>query len=379
MVCAKTKRSICFIGNDNYPVLDPEYGNSYIGGESVQQTLIAKAFVTHDYDVSMIVLDHGQPDGNVVDEITVWKTYRQEAGLPVIRFLYPRMTKLWQALKKADADIYYQSCAGAQTGIVAYFCKKHRKKMVFRIAHDTDCIPGEELITYKRDKKLYRYGLKNADFIVSQSEQQRLLLSDNYGIDAPIINMAVETPGDEAVTRDIDLLWVNNIREFKRPDLLVALAKKNPHLNIVMIGGSCAGSEALFETISNDAANVDNLDYKGFVPYHEVNNYYQRCKLFVNTSDTEGFPNSFLQSWIRGTPVISFFDPDGTIEREQIGVSPANLDDMSVVINSLIKGGDKYDEMSNKARDFAFKHYAAETVAGEYISQFPKFGVVDKG
>ena len=370
-------KSICFVGSDNYPVLDPEYGDSYIGGESVQQTLIAKAFTKYNYKVSMVVLDHGQPDGNVVEDIKVWKTYQQNAGLPVVRFIYPRAIKLWQALKKADADIYYQSCAGAQTGIVALFCKIFGRKLVFRIAHDTDCVPGEELISYQRDKKIYRYGLKRADLVVAQSEQQVTLLNKHYNIDAPNINMAVEMPSEEEPERDIDVLWVNNIREFKRPELFLELAKMNPHLNFVMIGGSCTGSETLFEEITNSSAEIDNLDYKGFVPYHEVNRYYQSAKIFVNTSDSEGFPNSFLQSWIRGTPVLSFFDPDEIIIREKLGAAPNNLQLMSDRINSFVQGGAEYEDVSENARTFAFKHYAAESVVAEYIHHFERASIIE--
>ena len=36
--------NICFVNSDNYPVLNPEYGSHYIGGESVQQTLLAREF-----------------------------------------------------------------------------------------------------------------------------------------------------------------------------------------------------------------------------------------------------------------------------------------------------------------------------------------------
>jgi hypothetical protein len=34
---------ICFVGLDNLPVLAPEYRSELIGGESVQQTLLARA------------------------------------------------------------------------------------------------------------------------------------------------------------------------------------------------------------------------------------------------------------------------------------------------------------------------------------------------
>ena len=44
-------RTICFVNADNYPVLNPAFGEHYIGGESVQQTLLAKAFRDKGYDV----------------------------------------------------------------------------------------------------------------------------------------------------------------------------------------------------------------------------------------------------------------------------------------------------------------------------------------
>ena len=185
---------ICFIGLDNYPVLNPARGSEYFGGESVQQTLLARAFHELGYDVSMIVKDHGQPDGEVLDGIRVLKTYADSDGLPVVRFFHPRMTSIWNAFSKADADVYYQSCAGMMTGLAARYCAAHGRKLVFRVAHDTDCIPGEELIRFSRDRWLYRYGLKKADFISAQGVHQQQLLRDNHSLNSTVTNMAVEVP-----------------------------------------------------------------------------------------------------------------------------------------------------------------------------------------
>jgi glycosyltransferase involved in cell wall biosynthesis len=366
-------QSICFVGADNYPVLNSEYGNHYIGGESVQQTLLARAFVELGYDVSMVVTDLGQPDGEVIDGIRVCKTFKPDAGIPVFRFIHPRFTYLWQALKKANADIYYQSCASVATGFVAAFCRRNNRKFVFRVAHDTDLMPGQELIHYWRDKKIYEYGLRQADLIINQSRQQQHLLLQNYRLEGPELNMVVQlpTPG-ELISRDIDVLWVNNIRPFKRPDLVLELAEMMPDLRFVMIGGSCHGHEDLYEDIQQRAENIGNLEFKGYVPYQEVNAYYARSRVFVNTSDSEGFPNSFLQAWVRGTPVFSFFDPDGIIARENLGVSPDGLARMAAAVRELIGDDSQMIKISTHVSQFARDHYSPGAVALHYHELFLK-------
>ena len=54
---------ICLVGLDNLPLLVPEYRQHVIGGESVQQTLLARALARRGLDVSTVVLDYGQIDG----------------------------------------------------------------------------------------------------------------------------------------------------------------------------------------------------------------------------------------------------------------------------------------------------------------------------
>jgi len=61
--------TICFVGLANLPVLAPEFGQLGSGGAELQQTLLAKALAAKGYDVSMVVADHGQPDGAVWDGV----------------------------------------------------------------------------------------------------------------------------------------------------------------------------------------------------------------------------------------------------------------------------------------------------------------------
>lgn len=349
-----------------YSVLNPKSSRSP-GGEAVQHALLAREFARQGWEVSVVCRDIGQPDGEVIDGVRIWKTYHRDAGIPGIRFIYPRLTGLWRALGKADADVYFQSCAGLNTGVVAHYARLHGRKMVFRVAHDTDCIPDEVLVKNSRDRWLYEYGLNRTHLVSVQSDVQANALKENYDLPSAIVNMVVQPPDESPDTqKDIDVLWVNNLRAFKRPELVYDIAKKMPDVRFVMIGSPMKGFDALYEEVQRAAAELPNLEYLGPVPYAKVNEYFARAKLFLNTSDSEGFPNSYLQAWIRGVPVISYFDPDGLIESQRIGATVASQDNFCEPIARLLGDEDERDEVGARGKQFATSRYSPTAIVKEY-------------
>jgi glycosyltransferase involved in cell wall biosynthesis len=363
---------ICFVGLDALPVLAREYNQHGIGGEQVQHTLLARALARRGFDVSMLAFDYGQPDGATWDGVRTLRTYRQDAGLPVVRFVYPRWTALRKALRRADADIYYVSCAGAQLGQVVHFAKPRGRRVVFRVAHDRDCDPDALLIKYWRDRQLYRYGLQRSATILVQSLRQQEAMRRNYGLTSSIARMLVDEPRQnlEYSARNVDVLWVNNLRDFKRPDRFLAVARSLPQLGSHMIGGPQPGFEHLFAEISRKAAAVPSLTFHGRVPYHDVNEFYERARVFVNTSDSEGFPNSYLQAWVRGTPVVAFFDPDGIIAREGLGLAVSSDEEMRQASLQLASDPVVWGAASERCRNYMRRNFDTEVILEPYLSAF---------
>lgn len=363
---------ICFVGLENLPVLAPEYGSHGIGGEQVQHTLMARALARQGHEVSMVVADYGQADGSVWQGVKTYKAFRMGAGVPVLRYVYPRWTGMWAALARADADLYYVSCAGMQVGLVAMFCHRHGRRFIYKIAHDRDCEPDNLLIQYGRDKRLYEYGLRRAGAIIAQSAQQQASMLANYGLNSTVAHMLVD--GTERILpwaeRNIDVLWVNNLRQFKRPDLLLDLAEAVPHLQFHMIGGEQSGFADLFAAISARARTIPNLTFHGRVPYHQMDQMYARAKVFVNTSDTEGFPNSYLQAWIRGTPVVAFFDPDGVNQRNALGATPSDLAAMAQAVKQLCADQAAWENVSVRCASFMQAHYGDQHILAPYLRCF---------
>lgn len=360
---------ICFLGLENLPVLAPEYGRHNIAGEGVQQTLLARAFARRGHDVRMVTWDYGQPEGAEWHGIRVHKAYAPNAGIPLLRFFHPRWSGMWSALARADAELYYTSCAGMHVGLLALFCQRHGRRLVFRSASDTDCDPARLLVRYRRDQWLYAYGLRRAHAILVQSRSQAQALARNYKLAGHVAGMLVDAPAP-AGARDIDVLWASNIRRLKRPDRLLALAARLPQLRFHMLGGPLPGEEALYREVAAAAAEQRNITFHGRLAYREAAALYDRARLFVNTSDVEGFPNSYLQAWTRGVPVVTLIDPDGVIAREGLGYAASSLGGIEGAVHGLLEDAAAWQATSERCRAYMAREHGEDKVLAPYLETF---------
>jgi glycosyltransferase involved in cell wall biosynthesis len=228
-------------------------------------------------------------------------------------------------------------------------------------------IPGKQLIRFWRDRKIYEYGLRNADLIVAQSEQQRTLLKQNYGLKSEVLDMAVDMPSGPQPAKDIDVLWVSNFRPVKRPEVVLDLARRLPNVKFVMAGGALPGAEDYFQSMRQGASVLPNVACPGAVPYADVGAYFSRAKIFLNTSQIEGFPNTFLQAWVRGVPVVTFFDPDSLIKQRQLGRTVANLDEMVNAIQFFLEDAQERERAGERARAYAVATFGAKHIASRYL------------
>lgn len=369
--------SICFVGFSNLGVLAPEVDPGGASGEPVQQTLLATALARRGHRVSMVVTDHGQPDGATWDGVQTFKAYARNAGLPVLRFVHPRWTGLVSAMTRADADVYYSSCAGGLVGQVAMYCARRGKRFVFRAASDADCMPDALIAMgrwHARDKWLYEHGLRRAAVVLVQTQHQQQLMRRNYGIESSIAGLALQ-PGHSERTfaeRDIDGLWVSNMRSVKRPDVLLSVADQLPDVRFHMIGGTVSGAHAFFETVQAQAASRSNVTFHGAVAYRDVSPFYSRARVFVNTSDVEGFPNTYLQAWASGTPVVAFFDPDGLIAREGLGAAVRTADEMTAAVRRLTDDESEWKAARERCLAFIARHYSEDVVLRPYLQAFQR-------
>jgi glycosyltransferase involved in cell wall biosynthesis len=106
--------------------------------------------------------------------------------------------------------------------------------------------------------------------------------------------------------------------------------------------------------------------------YWDANELYGRAKLLVNTSDVEGFPNSYLQAWGRGVPVITLIDPDGVIEREGLGVGARSAAEIPDAIRRLLRDPIAREAASDRCRAFIAREYGEDKILAAYLETFER-------
>ena len=143
---------VCFLAPTTWPTFAGDKDIPVVGGAELQQTIVAKSLAARGYRVSMISIDYGQQDGTEVDGVRIYNMHKPFEGIPVLRFFHPRLSSLWRALRRVNADVYYQRTAAAYTGFLAAFWKTHGKRAIYAGASDVDFIPKRQDITYARDR-----------------------------------------------------------------------------------------------------------------------------------------------------------------------------------------------------------------------------------
>ena len=354
-----------------YPVLAGDRGLKFVGGAEVQQCLIATRLAERGYPVSMISMDYGQREGDLIRGVRQLTMHAPDAGMPVLRYLHPRLTSLWRAMRRADADVYYQRAGGATTGFVAAFTRRHGRVSVFAGAHDADFEPGAALIRYARDRVVYRWGLRHVDRVVVQTERQMQLCRQHHGRSAVRIDSCYAHKGRPA-SHDGTVLWVANLKRHKRPHLFLDVAAALPQYRFRLVGGPASGAaEADYvEAVQRRAAQLPNVEATGFVPVAEIEAQFDGAALFVNTSVGEGFPNTFLQAWSRGMPTVSFFDPQVECEGAAVGIVVEDVEAMQREVRALMSDHARWLAAGDRASRAFGNRYSADRTVDAYERLF---------
>jgi len=358
---------ICFLSLSSYPTLTGR-NLGYAGGAEVQQVHLARELVAHGYETCFVTYRHGQNDIENVGAIEMIKTYDRENASKMNALLKYR--SIWSSLKKANADIYFHS-AGS-TGVLPLFCCANRKKFVYRISSDAVALSKPIPKEYNFfDRTLEMLEIKRANVVVAQTNFQKSILRERFEVESVLIKNGLPIPKANCEKPNPPIvLWVGSISNVKNAHLFIELAKSIPNAKFEMVGGKTKNWQ-LYEKIKEAAKMLSNFKFYGFVPYHKVNEFFEKASILVNTSSVEGFPNTFLQAWAHYTPVISLnVDPDGIINKNRLGFCSKTFKQLVSDVNRLLKDEALRKKMGENGRKYVEKEHDIQEITKKYIKAF---------
>ncbi len=145
--------------------------------------------------------------------------------------------------------------------------------------------------------------------------------------------------------------------------MFVRLAKSfsaRDDLRFIMVGAPAAVSRkagrqgAWRNSLMRSIEDTANLQYVGQKTLGEVNELLARAHIFVNTSTHEGFPNTFIQAWLRDVVVVSLsVDPDQLLERQHVGIAAHSESELLAAVRTLIEKPDVRASYALRGRQHA--------------------------
>lgn len=319
-----------------------------VGGAELDLYYVGKYLVRQSgFDVSFVVADFGQNRVEKHEGMTILQSFQLKPTF--LNYLISPF-QLFFSLILANADVYVCAPAGPETGLVFFFCKVFRRKFIYRTAHDIDC--NREYVQKNGFFGwLYERGLLGADAIFTSVKNHEDILHKTYGDRLKnifFVPYGLEMP--ETVNKEPDsfVLWVARGEKWKNPKLFLDLAESFPENSFVMIMPKKAEESEFHDLIVSRANAIPNVKFIEQVPFPEIQPYFNRAKIFVNTSEYEGFTFTLLQSGIGETPVAYYkVNPDNIIKDHSLGYcADGDFEKLKSSVGSLLNNENTWKEKS---------------------------------
>jgi glycosyltransferase involved in cell wall biosynthesis len=306
-------------------------------GEVRQIILLAKVLSENGFQASIVTGDYWRPDVDNCAKVSVYKIPNPGMrGIKGAKIIYLMLSDTISVLRIVSPDVVHFCVRDSRAAAAAWYARRFGKRVAYQCGSNREfAVPIPAMPS--KDSILYRWGMHRAGKIIVQNLIQQDQSFRNYGRQGDVIPTLYAEVETYKARPSGSVLWVGTLKPIKRADFFIELARRRPDQAFVMVGGpdiSDGPDHAYFNRMRESAMIVKNLRFAGYVPFREVGRVFEVASLFANTSDSEGFQNTFIQAWIRGIPSLSFVVPE-TVPSKTGTIRCGNLDNMSPKIEVL--------------------------------------------
>lgn len=319
------------------------------GGAELQVALLARELAARGIEVVLLAGRSGQRDGEVRQGVRV-----RDAG----NFHTGRMLQMLLALPRvlrvlAEERPQWVCVLGWTAWLFVLWLA--RRALGFRLAFicglDTE-VSGE----FRRENPvrgaLFEWAMRRCEARFAMTEWQRRLFGER-GMDCGFYrNLILPRRAPLDGKKTVDFLWVARCRAIKNPLLFVELCRAFPGARCLMIAP--AEDAELFRKIQEASQDLEHLEVIDGVPYHKSQEVYDSARIFVNTSEWEGWANSFIQAGLGRCAILSYkVRPDTLFDDYKLGFcAEGDWQKMVSLARQLFENPELCDECGKEAERF---------------------------
>lgn len=325
-----------------------------VSGIAVQLYFWAQIFAKKGWQVTTFT--YGK---TFVKEGITFKNVRRHKKLKIV---HEWLSVFWELLL-VRPQIVISRGAGRIAYPLALLSRWLGVKYVFFGASDVNFEPGKELIAGgEHNRNQWQKAVKNIKYIVVQNAHQQDTLKKNYQKDSLILfNLWGDVESTVMPDFQTDVVWVANLRRLKRAEWMVNAAKALPQYDFTIVGGATGQESEYYDEIEKMSSGIGNLHFFGKRSFAETNAIVSKSQFLCCTSTFEGFPNTFLQAWASGIPVVSTVDPSDVITTNNLGKIVDNCEDFIIAIQEMLENKDSYLDMCAHIEKYFKLNHSAET------------------
>ncbi len=317
---------VCIYGEEVAGALE---GN-VVGGAELQTALLARSLAQEGYNVT--VIDPRAPaDAATADGVRVRTVPGWDRGTRGMRMFTRRIPALLRICRAVDPGVLYMRGFSFLFMVLLLFARASGALTVLALASDMDVAGFRKRYNsfYRRNASLRRWiteiipnhltgwlTLRWADVVLYQHPGQADLLP------RPGTQLSNIVPDDlfrlEPAPSRANILMVGLLAAHKGIRELLPVIRHLPDLTFEFVGAP-SGREG--RSIEEKLRQCPNVVLHGPLRRTETLRKISAADVLLNVSPAEGFPNTFLEAWALGTPVLSLWvDPAGVIAAHGLGL-----------------------------------------------------------
>ncbi|MEX2758102.1 MAG: glycosyltransferase family 4 protein, partial [Candidatus Sigynarchaeota archaeon] len=348
------KKTIAFIMYNFFHLIENERYSSP-GGAEVRVLKYLKYFATHGCGIEVLTIIPQSKKFVIEGKSGITYYNLNPVFKPVTVFFLIRLAR---AMRMCKARIFFKRVYNADVLYSTVIGQVFNKKVIYSYASDDDFLifPKGKFDKDAWYRLLFHAGTHLCSKLIVQSEKQQSMLSPLLRKKSILIKKGADfiPPSEEILPLESReyFLWVGRFAPIKAPERLERIVAAG--FPVKLAGRVPPEYQNLLEALKKHA----NFEYLGVLPPSELQAAYRKAIALINTSHYEGFPETFLEAWSFGTPVISLQFDLQNIGATAAGIYAKNsMKRMLKAMEDLRTDGSLFNRLSSAARELVVHEF----------------------